>query len=239
MTPAISPSSITLLLYHQIGHRPKPGTNLHCFCTVDRFYSHMAYLRESCYDVISLREAYNSLFLTDAGGKPSIVLTFDDGDASYYDLVVPILKTFEFPSVVFVVSGLLGQRAEWIRLASARGHIMTAAQLRELHASGIEIGSHTVGHPRLTQLSREQLHHEIYDSKRSLEDTLNGEVYSFAYPHGDYSPMVMDMVREAGYECAVTCQGQDARQVLNPYEIPRRYITYQDELSRFVSKLPS
>lgn len=230
-------SPISLLLYHQIGRHPKPGTNLSCFCDVDIFYSQMVYLKKSSYNVISLKELYESLLGNQPPWKPSIVLTFDDADISFYDLVMPILQEFKFPSVLFAVSGVLGLKAKWIKHTSAKVSIMTAEQLREVYSLGVEIGSHSINHFRLTHLNREQILHEVSDSKRSLEDFLDNEVYSFAYPHGDYDPMVIDMLKDSGYKCALTCRPGNIGVTPNFYELPRKYITYQDDLEQFVLKL--
>lgn len=237
MKKTSSAQPISILLYHQIGHNSEARTSLDCFCRADQFYAHMAYLKESPYAVIGLRDAYEALFVDDKLRNPSIVLTFDDGDTGFYDLVFPILQEFEFPSVLFSVSGLLGQKTEWVKPANVRVPIMTAEQLRELHALGLEVGSHSINHPRLTQLTREQIFRQVYDSKRLLEDIVDGEISSFAYPHGDYNPMVIDAVRNSGYECAVTCLAEAANMAPNPFEIPRKYITYHDDLEKFILKL--
>jgi peptidoglycan/xylan/chitin deacetylase (PgdA/CDA1 family) len=228
---------ISILLYHQIGRHPKLGTNLSCFCDVDRFYSQMAYLKKSFYNVIGLKELYESLLGNQTPYRPSVVLTFDDADISFYDLVMPILQEFKFPSVLFAVSGVLGLKAKWIKRTSAKVSIMTAKQIRELNSLGVEVGSHSIEHFRLTHLNREQMINEIYDSKKSLEDVLDDEVYSFAYPHGDYDPRVIDIVKDSGYKCAVTCKPENIGVAPNLYELPRKYITYHDDLEQFVLKL--
>jgi len=230
---------ITILLYHQVGHNPKSKTNLDCFCRADYFYSQMAYLKESPFTVISLKDAYQYLFVKDNLSRPAIVLTFDDGDASFYDAVFPVLQEFMFPSVLFPVSGLLGQKTEWFKHACSRMPIIAPEQLRELHAFGVEIGSHSVDHPRLTQLNDRQIFRQIYDSKNWLEEIISDEVMAFAYPHGDYNRKVVDAVKKSGYLCAVTCLAKAANHAPNPFEIPRKYITYNDDLGRFVCKLSS
>ncbi|VAW74535.1 hypothetical protein MNBD_GAMMA12-223 [hydrothermal vent metagenome] len=234
----LSSASVSLLLYHQIGDDPKATTNLDCFCRRENFYSQMAYLKKSAYEVIGLKDAVGSLFVKSKLRNPSVVLTFDDGDTSFFDLALPILQEFEFPSILFCVSGLLGQAAEWIK-ASARVPIMTAGQLREIHALGVDIGSHSINHPRLTQLNEQQVLHEVYESKKSLENIIDSEIVSFAYPHGDYNPMVIDAVKKSGYHCAVSCLAQVANRAPSPFEIPRKYITYHDDLGSFISKLSS
>jgi peptidoglycan/xylan/chitin deacetylase (PgdA/CDA1 family) len=80
------------------------------------------------------------------------------------------------------------------------------AQLREMAAHGIEIGSHSCSHARLTLCTPQELEHEVFDSKRRIETMLDAPVRSFCYPFGkpaDVNALVRDAVANAGYENAV------------------------------------
>ena len=81
---------------------------------------------------------------------------------------------------------------------------MNVAQMRELRAMGMEIGAHTVTHPRLTQIGRGEAWFEIAKSREMLEDILAERVDSFCYPEGKYRSRHRQMVKEAGYKLART-----------------------------------
>jgi peptidoglycan/xylan/chitin deacetylase (PgdA/CDA1 family) len=68
----------------------------------------------------------------------------------------------------------------------------------------VEVGSHTVTHPILTQIEDEQLGCELSHSRSKLESELGREVYLFCYPNGNYDARVMGEVARSGYRCAVT-----------------------------------
>ena len=75
-------------------------------------------------------------------------------------------------------------------------------QLRELQASGFEIGSHTMNHPILSRIDPAQLPEEVAHSKKILEARLGTEVTTFCYPNSqaeDINETVVKAVREAGY----------------------------------------
>ncbi|MPZ18388.1 MAG: polysaccharide deacetylase family protein [Luteitalea sp.] len=79
-------------------------------------------------------------------------------------------------------------------------------QLREMAAHGIEIGSHSCSHARLTLCSPQELDHEVLDSRRRIEEMLDGPVRSFCYPFGkpaDVNWSVRQAVIDAGYGNAV------------------------------------
>ncbi|HJQ69863.1 MAG TPA: polysaccharide deacetylase family protein [Blastocatellia bacterium] len=81
---------------------------------------------------------------------------------------------------------------------------LTWEQVREMDAAGVEIGSHTLTHPILTNISRERLRRELNESRGRLEEVLGRKVELFCYPNGDYDRMVSSEVERAGYKCAVT-----------------------------------
>lgn len=79
-------------------------------------------------------------------------------------------------------------------------------EVREMGSARIEIGSHTVTHPILTNSTREQLTHELRESRSRLEAELGKEVRAFCYPNGNWDKNVRDAVALAGYQCAVTTE---------------------------------
>ena len=79
-------------------------------------------------------------------------------------------------------------------------------QLVEMQSQGIEIGGHTVTHPTLGQVSREQALAEVAGCKTMISEHLPHRPRTFCYPNGmpaDFSTELMEVVEEAGFECAV------------------------------------
>ncbi len=120
-------------------------------------------------------------------------LTFDDGAASDYTEVYPVLRELGLRATFFVVPTLVG----------TPGHV-TWAQLREMVANGMEIGSHSLTHPFLHQLDRAGLAHEYGRSKGILEDRLGAAVRSASLPRG-WEPSGLESVLEGlGYRAFCT-----------------------------------
>jgi len=88
--------------------------------------------------------------------------------------------------------------------------MMRSAQVRQLHAAGMEIGGHTVRHPILTELDDAAARQEIIDGRDALRALTGAPVNVFAYPNGrprrDYDRRHVQMVREAGFDCAVSTE---------------------------------
>jgi len=72
------------------------------------------------------------------------------------------------------------------------------------NSSLIDIQSHSISHPILTQCPDEKAFYEITDSKKALENKFDLNVTGFAYPAGYYSNREVEMVKKAGYLYAVT-----------------------------------
>ncbi len=114
-----------------------------------------------------------------------ITFTFDDGWVEVYQNAMPILAKYNFPAVLFGITGSLNSGEEWI---------MTWDQVRNLRDTyGWEIGSHTITHPYLTRVSDQQLVDELLGSKQDFA-TQGIEVKSFATPYGDYNVKVLSEI---------------------------------------------
>ena len=77
-------------------------------------------------------------------------------------------------------------------------------ELRDVAQRGVEIGSHTVDHCRLTGVDKERVAQQLTDSMQHLQERVGEECRHFCYPNGDYDAGVAEQVRDAGYASAVT-----------------------------------
>ncbi|QQS47191.1 MAG: polysaccharide deacetylase family protein [Acidobacteriota bacterium] len=84
---------------------------------------------------------------------------------------------------------------------------INADQALEMDRNGVAVGSHTMTHPILTNISEQRLARELQGSKARLEEVLGRRVEQFCYPNGDNDQRVRRQVEAAGYRGAVTCLG--------------------------------
>jgi peptidoglycan/xylan/chitin deacetylase (PgdA/CDA1 family) len=139
-----------------------------------------------------------------------VVFTFDDGYASHFERVAPLLLRYRFSGTFFVTTDLVGQP----------GYV-TWEQLRKLIFLGMEIGSHGRSHRPLTQLSPEEVAEELSTSKRVLEERLGVPVHALAAPGGFWSAAVAKATRQAGYDAVwVSTIGANGPQT-NPLALRR------------------
>lgn len=88
----------------------------------------------------------------------------------------------------------------------------------------VEIGGHTVSHPRISQLTEAAALEELSLSRQRLVDELRIDVRHFAFPFGrraDCGPRDFRLAAKAGFASAATTRKGLARAGQNPYSLPR------------------
>lgn len=106
-------------------------------------------------------------------------------------------------------------------------------EAREMKRSGlVTFGSHTAEHKILTLCSDEEVASELSDSKKRLErETLIDDgLAAFCYPNGNHDHRIENMVREAGYQIAVTTESGWNKWKSDPMSL-RRIGIHQDVTS--------
>lgn len=99
---------------------------------------------------------------------------------------------------------------------------LTWGQIAQLHGEGVSFGSHTMTHEILTTIPLEQAKQEITKSRERMEQELATPCRLFAYPNGDCSKEVCELVERAGYKYAFLNQDPGVWTAkCNPYLIPR------------------
>lgn len=143
----------------------------------------------------------------------TVAVTFDDGYRSVIEHAHPILSALGLPGTVFVPTSFVGQEApmswpgigQWLDGPHEKEMTpMSWDELRRLADAGWEIGSHTVSHPRLTQLDDATLAWELGESRRVCELRMKRACESIAFPYGDHDGRVVQAADHAGYATAGT-----------------------------------
>jgi len=135
------------------------------------------------------------------------VVTFDDALEGVFDNALPEMEKRGIPATIFVVTESIGKGANWKDMgpADAVGHkAMSLEQIQRLPVELITIGSHSMTHPYLPSLGKDQLRQELLGSRVKLEQLLKREVRLFSCPYGVFNSAVVECCRETGYERVFT-----------------------------------
>ncbi len=126
----------------------------------------------------------------------------------------------------------LVERSDWVAAVAERSGarlpddlMMRSEQVRALHRAGMTVGAHTVSHPILARLDAASARSEIAQGRSDLEAIIGDRVGLFAYPNGkpgeDYAPETVGLVRELGFDAAVSTTWGSARPANDPFQLPR------------------
>ena len=173
------------------------------------FENKLKFLKKN-FNVISPKQFYNQEL---SKKKLNILLTFDDGYRSWLKNVIPYLKKYNLLAIFFIPSGFI-EAGESSRdfYASRRFNIfvrepLTWKQVRDLDKENFEIGGHTVSHPNLVKLKKEDILKELIQDKEKIEKNLSHKIVSFAYPFGDeksFNSIVRKETKKSGYQYVFT-----------------------------------
>ena len=120
---------------------------------------------------------------------------------------------------------------------------MSWGELREVSAHGVQIGSHTMTHPKLYALHSSQINDEIRQSKELIEQKLGIPVHSFAYPFafpeqdGGFVRTLRSLLQTNDYRTGVCTVIGRARRGNDCLFFPRLPVNSYDDLRLFEVKL--
>ena len=233
------PARISILMYHQVGRFVPMRAHRANYCDAGRFARQMVLLARGGFSVIDIDTALRCLRGSQPTPARAVVLTFDDGYRNFMEHALPVLRRHDFPAVVYAISGRLGTRMGWHDPDPSRDEppLMTATELRAIAAEGITIGSHGVSHAKLAECGPEQQRRELADSRSALSDLLGSEVRHLCYPFGSFAAETVQAAAEAGYQSATTCLRGAATDQDHPLVLPRKAISFGDNLIGFWWKL--
>jgi peptidoglycan/xylan/chitin deacetylase (PgdA/CDA1 family) len=208
------------------------------------FEDHIQWLRGRC-RIVPFRELHASH--PEQSDTPAVAITFDDGYADQHTNALPILQKHGIPATFFLTTGLVNRdpavlrrfQSLW-RSGSEEIQPLSWSQARELLASGMDIGSHTVTHRNLARLEDAEVTYELKTSRDVLSDTLGVPVDLFAYPFGKpkvhFTEATVHRVASTGYRMAAAVAFRGLTASTAPLRVPR-FFADGDGISKLHDKL--
>lgn len=199
---AVAADWASVLTYNRFGDEGDPANTIR----IDQFEAHLAEIARGGYTVLPLSEIVRALKDRQPLPDRAIAITIDDTHGSVYQHAWPRLKRAGLPFTLFVATETVDR--------SAAGY-MNWSQVRELAQSGVEIGNLTASHPHLTMQGTDRINYELETASRRIREELDIEAKLFAYPYGEWSTEVRQLVTKAGFAAAfgqqsgVTHSGHD------------------------------
>lgn len=218
-TPEAEVVKVPILLYHHISTEFDKSNAISVISPKD-FRLHMTAIKAQ-FTPISLRE-YAEFVQCKDGSKTipndPIIVTFDDGYLSNYEIAYPILKELEIPATIFIVTDTVGSKGGEGKVNYSH---FTWEQAKEMQNSGIiDIQSHTNDHVKLGELASDKVNFQLRKSKYLIEKNIGNTCDMIAYPYGSYNDGAIGASGKTGYttQCLV---GDDASNIDYEVNMPR------------------
>lgn len=220
-TPAAA--YVSVLLYHRFDEARYPTTTT----SAAQFEQQLSYLKSNGYTVMSMDQMAECVEGRRSVPDKAVVITIDDGFISEYERAVPLLRKYGYPFTIFVFTSGVG----------TKGYV-NWEQLRQVETWGGTVGCHTHTHPRLVNMTVEEMAEETSGSRQILEKNLGHPVRYFAYPFGQYDERVRSMARKAGFRLMLSSDPGSVGQGAEFDRIPRQAIVGAEmSLEDFARKL--
>lgn len=207
-----------ILLYHRIA-----STAREIDVPSKLFAWHLTGLRNSGL-AASLHDALSP---TTRGG---VVVSFDDGSSDFYRTALPLLREYQVPAVLYLVTGDIANRPTDSQLGW--DHVRQAVE------SGlVTIGAHTHTHCNLARATPRVAEEEIRTSKQEIEDHLGIPCRHFAYPWAVGSAAADMIVRQLFDSAALYAWRTNRRAKFDPFRLGRTPVMRSDDGLFFKAKL--
>lgn len=153
-----------------------------------------------------------------AGAPTPFAISVDDGGLSYHSVLAPLLAEYGWHGHCLITTSQIG-----------RAGFLHPHHVRELHAAGHLIGSHSVTHPaRIDQCDWDELVAEWAQSRATLEDIIGAPVTVGSVPGGFYARRVALAARTAGLEILFSSEPKAEQQEVDGCQVFGRFTLRRD-----------
>ncbi|WP_419874464.1 polysaccharide deacetylase family protein [Candidatus Pristimantibacillus sp. PTI5] len=206
---------VAVLMYHDIAEAPQNERII----AVDRFEKQLRLLKQNGFQIIGIEEYERFLLEEGSVSDNAVLITFDDGYESFYKLAFPILRSYGFPAVNFVIVSSIDDRS---KPGTAK---LSWEQMKEMQKSGMSFRSHTFDMHRYgavnedgkeapvmagpifdrTLLKKEteeeygiRLREDLMKAEERLRSELGNKQGTLAFPYGAYRPAILELTASVG-----------------------------------------
>ncbi|MBR3002189.1 MAG: polysaccharide deacetylase family protein [Clostridia bacterium] len=217
----LSSDGLPVLMYHFFYDNSKYFKEDNNWLNIEDFEEQVKYMKENDFYFPTWEEVEGYIDGKIKLPSKSVVLTVDDGDASFFDLAVPVLQKYKVPATSFVITSWYGWRYD-----ANMKYVVFESHSDEMHESGAN------GKGRMVNWTYNQI---VQDLKKSSE-TLGG-ANVFCYPFGHYNDTAIKALKDANYILAFTVEGGRVTKSSNKYKLPRVRVTAGNSLNYFIKSI--
>ncbi len=178
--------SAVILMYHRFGESAHPSTNIR----LDQFEAHIEELQSGGYTVLPVPDILAAIRSDRPLPDRTIGITIDDAYLSVYTEAWPRLRAAGFPFTLFVATDAIDRKFV---------DYMSWDQIRDLRDNGVTIGSQTATHLHMPANREARNREDLRISNERFGQELGAAPSLFAYPFGEASVRIQQLVKDAGF----------------------------------------
>ena len=170
------------------------------------------YFKTHNYKVVPLEDIITKIENNQTIPSNWIALTIDDAYKSFYTSGLEIFKKYNYPFTLYVYVEATNRHF---------GDFMSWDQIKDASQYG-SIGLHSYSHPRLQQLTQEEIVNDTQKAYDLFVKNLNIKPITYAYPYGEYTPAVTQTIKDNFDFKAILNQSTGSiTNKTDQYDIPR------------------
>ncbi len=219
------PSGIPVIMYHDISNLFNDSYTI----SPDSFAAQMEWLYSNGYNAVSIQEA-GRIKRNDA--DRAVVITFDDGYASFMDFAFPLMQEYRFRVTINIIGQYVGSYV-------ARNRPMLSwDEYRYLIKNDlVDLGCHTFNlhsmQKNVLTVSGEEIENDLLMFRTKYKEEIGRAVDILAWPYGRFNKRSMEIARKNGFKYILTSNGGIFHNDGDHYSIPRINIDSELDLLTF------
>ena len=218
----IKDNGASVFMYHRIGEDVYPSTNV----TKEQFNQHINHISTNDFNIIPLSDVLKIIQNNEKFIKNTISFSVDDAYESFYLNAWPKFKENNIPVTLFISTEIINN--------GTKGY-MNWDQIRDFIDEGGDVGQHTSSHMHMPLNPKELVKEDILNSHKSFLNELGFIPELFAYPYGETSKEVINVLKEFNITHAFGQHSGVISVYDNKYYLPRFSLNEQfGDLDRFI-----
>lgn len=214
-------NGLPVLMYHFFYDNIKYSKQDNNWLKAEDFEAQLKYMTENDFYFPTWEEVSDYIDGKIKLPSKSVVLTVDDGDASFFDVAVPLLQKYKVPATTFVITAWYGYRYD-----ANMQYVVWESHSCNMHEAGAN------GKGRMVNWT----YNEIVNDLKASSGTLGG-ANVFCYPFGHYNDTAIKALKDTNYILAFTVEGGRVKKNSDKYKLPRVRVTDGNSLNYFISSI--
>ncbi len=215
-----------VLMYHRFGEDSLASTNIR----LEQFDAHLEILSSSRYQVVPLDDVVDAMIADGELPENAVAITVDDVSSTILEHAFTRLQEKGFPFTVFVNTDSVGRT----------NRSLSWDDVRMLRDAGVQIGAHSDTHEHMVMMDNGAVLDDMVRMTSVFIRELGSTPRIFAYPFGEYSDELVQMVKDAGFIAAFGQHSGVVSTTTDPFKLPRFALNERyGEIERFASILES